>query len=74
MLRATQTLNRRNPRMVKRRNSPYASHDRTAKTNVPIYCTPCMVPAADAAVKARQHKPKPAGLWSEKNPLGGFIL
>ena len=27
-IRATRTLNRRSPRMVKRRNSPYAGHDR----------------------------------------------
>ena len=29
MLRCTSSRGRMNPRMVKRRNSPYASHDRT---------------------------------------------
>ena len=38
--RATRTLNRRSPRMVKRRNTQDAPHDRTAATRVLTDCTP----------------------------------
>ena len=55
MLHATHTLNRRSPRMVKRRNSPYASHDRTARTRVPIDCTPCMVPPPQQPAPIEAH-------------------
>ena len=71
MLRATRTLNRRSPRMVKRRNSPYAPHDKAARTRVPIDCTPGMVPAADGPVGAARREP--ARMWSANNPQGGFI-
>ena len=74
MLRATRTLNRRSPRMVKRRNSPYASHDRTAKTGVPIDCTPSMVPTDPPAGTDRPRVASPAGLWSVRNPLGRFAV
>ena len=36
--RATRTLDRRSPRMVKRRNTQYAPHDRTAATRVAMDC------------------------------------
>ena len=58
MLRATQTLNRR---MVKRRNSPYASDDRTAKTNVPIDCTPAWCRPLMLQSKLANTNPNPQG-------------
>lgn len=42
-IRATRTLNKRSPRMVKRRHSPYATHDRRAPTRVPTDCTPKII-------------------------------
>ena len=37
---ATRTTNKRSPRMVKRRNSTYAAHNRKLPIRVPIDCTP----------------------------------
>jgi hypothetical protein len=42
-LRATRTLGKQTPRMVKRRNSPYASHDRSARIRVDMNCEPKML-------------------------------
>jgi hypothetical protein len=55
--------------MVKRRNSPYASHDPAAPTRVPIDCTPQTLPAmpkSEAKPNARTKK-----AWSPRNPNGG---
>jgi hypothetical protein len=71
MLRATQTLNRRSPRMVKRRNSPYAPHDRTARIRVPMNCTPHALAPAEPRVKVVNRAAKP---WSPNNPSGGFFI
>jgi hypothetical protein len=35
---------KRNPRTLKRRNSPYASHDCTARQNIPADFTPELLP------------------------------
>jgi hypothetical protein len=43
-LKAVRTLNQRAPRMVKRRNSPYASHDRKRKGRAAINCAPTILP------------------------------
>lgn len=56
MLRATRTLNRRSPRMVKRRNSPYASHNRNLPIRVPIDCTPIILAATPPRVRAARAK------------------
>ncbi len=56
LLRATRTLNRRSPRMVKRRNSPYASHNRNLPIRVPIDCTPTILAAAPPRVRATRAK------------------
>jgi hypothetical protein len=37
---ATRTIGKRSPRMVKRRNSVYAAHNRTLPIRIPIDCTP----------------------------------
>jgi hypothetical protein len=37
---ATRTLGKRSPRMVKRRNSVYAAHNRTLPIRVTVDCTP----------------------------------
>ena len=42
-LRATRTLGKQTPRMVKRRNSPYVSHDRSALIRVDMNCEPKML-------------------------------
>ncbi len=68
MLHATRTLNRRSPRMVKRRNSPYASHDRNAKTRVPIDCTPQMAPIAAHRGSSQGHR-KEASQTSSGSPV-----
>jgi hypothetical protein len=76
-LRATQTLNRRSPRMVKRRNSPYKSHDRGANTRVLMDCTPHAAPpmAAAAAVAARgAPAAKPTNAWEGMRPYGEKIV
>lgn len=52
-LRATRTTGKRNKRMVKRRNSPYASHDRTAPRHVPMDCTVVMLEALPVTVRKR---------------------
>ena len=43
MLLATRTTGKRNPSMVKRRNSPFASFGRAASRNVKIDCAVVMV-------------------------------
>jgi hypothetical protein len=52
-LRATRTTGKRNKRMVKRRNSHYASHDRTAPRHVPIDCALVMLEALPVTVRKR---------------------
>jgi hypothetical protein len=42
-LRATRTLGKQTPRMVKRRNSPYASHDRSVRIRLDMGCEPKML-------------------------------
>jgi hypothetical protein len=39
-MHATRTINKRSPRMVKRRNSPYNSFDRKLARRVDIDCRP----------------------------------
>jgi hypothetical protein len=58
--------------MVKRRNSPYATHDRSARTRVPIDCTPSAIdpPARRPALR----RAKPGTVWSLENPSGRFII
>jgi hypothetical protein len=43
-LRATRTIDKRTPRMVKRRNSVYAAHNRHLPIRVKIDRTPCQLP------------------------------
>jgi hypothetical protein len=57
--------------MVKRRNSPYKSHDRSLATRVPIDCAPQMAPPMRRQPKARNKDP---GQWSPSNPKGGFVI
>ena len=54
-LLATRTTGRQNPRMVKRRNSPFASFDRAAARNVKIDCTVVMV-APQPTTPKRPHR------------------
>jgi hypothetical protein len=49
-LHAVRTKSRRSPRMVKRRNSPYASFDRKTPRRVPIDWTPAVI----TTIAARQ--------------------
>jgi hypothetical protein len=42
-LRATRTLGKQTPRMVKRRNSPYAPHNRSVPIRVDMNCEPMML-------------------------------
>jgi hypothetical protein len=64
MLRATRTLNRRSPRMVKRRNSPYASHNRNLPIRVPIDCTPVTVGPMPRRRRERQRRTVDDFGWS----------
>ena len=52
-LRATRTTGKHNKRMVKRRNSPYASHDRAAPRHVPMDCAVVMLEALPVTVRKR---------------------
>lgn len=52
-LRATRTTGKRNKRMVKRRNSPYASHDWAAPRHVPMDCTAVMLQPLPVTVRKR---------------------
>jgi hypothetical protein len=47
------TTVKRNKRMVKRRNSPYASHDRAAPRHVPMDCSVVMLDALPVTVRER---------------------
>lgn len=71
-LRATRTLNRRSPRMVKRRNSQYAPHDRQAPTRVPTDFTPTTVAPREPTRRTRPPR-KDLHLWSAANPGGQFF-
>jgi hypothetical protein len=64
MLRATRTLNRRSPRMVKRRNSPYASHNRKLPIRVPIDCMPIIVSSMHRRTRKRQERTVDDFGWS----------
>ena len=55
-LLATRTIAKRSPRMVKRRNSTYAAHNRTLPIRVPIDCTPSALDPP--ALNPRQWFPK----------------
>jgi len=70
-LRATRTLNRRSPRMVKRRNSRYRAFDWDAPRRVPIDATPAPAGPMQRAPPGRTRKKR---LWSPRNPGGVFIL
>ena len=63
---------KRSPRMVKRRNSPYAPHDRRALTRVPIDSTPATI-----APRTQTHRPRPPRMasrrWSAVNVAGTFF-
>ena len=73
MLRATQTRNRYNPRMVKRRNSRYAPHDRAAKKHVPVDYTPGPVtPEVRIAARAKRSTEAAAKQWTPNQPGGRF--
>ena len=53
-LKATRTSGKRNQRMVKRRNSPYASHDRQAPRHVDMDCTAVMLNPKPVTVRDRR--------------------
>jgi len=73
MLRATQTRNRYNPRMVKRRNSRYAPHDRAAKKRVPVDYTPGPVtPEVRIAARAKRSKWAATNRWTPDRLGGDF--
>jgi len=57
--------------MVKRRNSPYAPHDRQAKTRTTMDCTPHMVAPDEREVRPARMVAK---MWSPNNVEGGFFL
>jgi hypothetical protein len=60
--------------MVKRRNSPYASHDPRAPTRVPIDCTPQTLPAMPTPAAKPNAKAKAKKPWSPKNPKEAFVI
>jgi hypothetical protein len=57
--------------MVKRRNSPYASHDRSARTRVPIDCTPSILLPMPRTVTIKVALPQ---LWTPTNVAGHFFI
>jgi len=70
-LRATRTINKKSPRMVKRRNSRYKAFDWEAPRRVPIDCTP--VPA-EPMVVAPLGRTRKRRMWRPSNPDGLFAL
>jgi hypothetical protein len=60
--------------MVKRRNSPYASHDPAAPTRVPIDTTPQPLPSKPAPAATPGAKVKANKPWSPTNPNGSFFI
>jgi hypothetical protein len=60
--------------MVKRRNSPYASHDSSAATRIPIDCTPQTLPAMAASAATPKLKVKAKKPWSPGCPGGSFVI
>ena len=50
---ATQTIGKQNKRMLKRRSSPYASHDRKAVRHAPMDCTAVMLKPLPLSVRKR---------------------
>ena len=66
-LESRQTRNNRNPRMVKRRNSAYVPHDRTAKLHTPVDCTPTMTRSQKTPANNVREKPT---LWRPDQPHG----
>jgi hypothetical protein len=66
-LRATRTINKRSPRMVKRRNSRYKAFAWGAPRRVPIDCTP--QPADPMQGRTRKRE-----MWSPSNPKGAFVI
>jgi hypothetical protein len=59
--------------MTKRRNSPYAPHDRRAARRVTMDCTPALL-APGRITRPQGGVDAGAALWSPAAPSGGFIL
>ena len=65
-LRAVRTLGQQAPRMVKRRHSPYASHDRQAPKRRLMQVTPVLrAPLADVAPAGKRSVARWAGVKLE---------
>jgi hypothetical protein len=65
----------RAPRMVKRRNTQYAPHDRTVRTRVRLDCSPQPLAAPPGAPMPRKlRKYKPARHSSPTNSSGDFFI
>jgi hypothetical protein len=73
-LRASRTINRRSPRMVKRRNSRYKAFQWGAPRRVPIDCTPQSAPPMHTAPPGRTRLRQARRAWSRSNPNGRFII
>ena len=71
-LRATRTVARRSPRMLKRRNSPYASYNPAKPRRVVLDCTPQLLPPG-RLTKSKRPSAKAPPLWSPSNPSGLFM-
>jgi hypothetical protein len=59
--------------MLKRRNSPYASHDWHAPRRVPMDCTPVMLGPGRITRPRGGEKDDPT-MWSSATPTGGFVI
>jgi hypothetical protein len=70
-LRASRTLHRQSPRMVKRRNSRYQAFRWGAPRRVPIDCTPQQEPPMLIAPPGRTRLRR---AWSKRNPGGVFVI
>ena len=67
-LRAVRTLGQQAPRMVNRRHSPYASHDRQAPKRRPMQVTPVLLtPMAGAAPAGKRSVARWAGVKLESD-------
>jgi hypothetical protein len=69
-LRASRTIDRRSPRMVKRRNSRYKAFQWGAARRLPIDCTPQPAPPMLHAPPGRTRLRR---AWATRNPKGRFV-
>jgi hypothetical protein len=73
-LRASRTINRSSPRMVKRRNSRHKAFQWGTRRRVPIDPTPKAAGPMRVAPPGRTRLRQARRPWSADNPCGNFLV